>query len=62
LLFFVATGFKSMAFLKASSAAYEKANKIEPNEDVYYNMGSVYAKSGKFEKAIGAFKKAIESN
>jgi tetratricopeptide (TPR) repeat protein len=23
-------------------------------------MGSVYAKSGKFEKAIGAFKKAIE--
>jgi cytochrome c-type biogenesis protein CcmH/NrfG len=23
-------------------------------------MGSVYAESGKFEKAIGAFKKAIE--
>jgi tetratricopeptide (TPR) repeat protein len=40
--------------------AYEKANKIEPNEDVYYNMGIAYAKLGKFEKAIEVCKKAIE--
>jgi tetratricopeptide (TPR) repeat protein len=41
--------------------AYEKAIEINPdNYETYNNMGGAYVGLSEFEKAIEAFKKAIE--
>ena len=42
--------------------AYEKAIKIKPNYEAYYNIGIAYASSNKFKEAIEAYEKAIEIN
>jgi tetratricopeptide (TPR) repeat protein len=55
LLSFITTGFKSMAFLKASSASFE----INPdNYKTYNNMGNAYTGLNEFEKAVEAYEKA----
>ncbi|VVH64635.1 TPR domain protein, putative component of TonB system, partial [uncultured Gammaproteobacteria bacterium] len=42
--------------------AYEKAIKIKPNYEAYYNIGLAYTSSNKFKEAIKAYEKAIEIN
>lgn len=32
------------------------------NEDYYFNLGSAYAKSGKYQEAIEAYKQALRIN
>ena len=54
--------YEKLKDFEKAEKAYEKAIKLNPEEDFYYNYGEVLVELKKWETAIDVFKKVLETD